>query len=116
MSGPPTYLEMLQNNDMVVTLNITDPSVTVNNIPQPLDLTGSTVRFVRKATEYTPDTDPSAVTYEGTIDSPATAGKVEFAIPDTDNATPGITWWRVDVTKTGSTRTVNYGPLEVKAV
>jgi hypothetical protein len=115
MSGPDR-LVLLQNNDETLTLFVSDPSLPlVNGQPAPFNLTGCTVTFARKASQATPDTDASFRSYSGTIIS-AAAGTVSVAVPGIDNATPGISWWRLDVVKTGSLRTANYGPLEVRAV
>jgi hypothetical protein len=109
-------LTFLQNNDVTVTITVTDPTNVINNVAQPLDLTGSSATFLRKKTNQTPDTDPSVITYNGTIDSTPTTGKVSFTIPKTDNAVAGTYWWRVDVTKGASKRTADCGALVVQPV
>jgi hypothetical protein len=115
MSGPER-LVLLQNNDETLNLIVTDPSLPlVAGQPAPFNLTGCTVKLCRKTSQVTPDTDPSFRSYTGTITS-APLGAVSIAIPATDNPTPGTTWWRLDVTKSGSVRTANYGDLEIRAV
>lgn len=107
---------LLQNNDEVLVATVYDPNLPlVNGQPAPFNLTGCTVKFCRKATQFTPDTDPSFKSYTATIVS-AVDGTVSVAVPGTDNAVAGVSWWRLDVTKSGATRTADYGILEIRAV
>jgi hypothetical protein len=108
-------LIFIQNNDETVTITVTDPSQPLQNgQPAPFNLTGTTVKFIRKASQATPDTDSSFKSYTATLTNP-TAGIATASIPAADNATAGVTWWRVDVIGT-KTLSPNYGPLEVTAV
>lgn len=108
-------LIMVQNNDETITITVTDPSQPLQaGGPAPFDLTGATVKFIRKATQSTPDTDPSFKSYTATVSSPTT-GVATVSIPATDNGVAGTTWWRVDVIKASKTLSPNYGPLLVTA-
>lgn len=114
-SDPLGYIEtriiLSQGNDATLTFTITDP----NNSNAPVDITGSTVTFTRKSTRYVPDTDASAIQYNATLTDP-TNGVCTVAIPETDNAVSGVTWYRLDVYLNSKKRTSQYGPLEIAAV
>lgn len=109
-------LVVRENNDVVVTATVTDPTQPlVAGKQPPLDLTGRTCTLVRKLSRDTLDSDPSFRSYAGSIQSPSTAGIVTFSVPAADNVTPAVTWWRLDVVTAGKTVTAQYGPFTVEA-
>ena len=109
-------VSLVQNNDETVTITITDPTQPLQAGEEaPFNLTGSTVAFIRKATQSTPDTDSSFKSYTATITN-AAGGIASVSIPATDNTVAGTTWWRVDVTSGGKKLSPNYGALLVTAV
>jgi hypothetical protein len=114
MADDATLLTIPQSNDVTLTFMVTDP----NNGNAPFSLTGCTLLFTRKKNRYLPDTDPSAKTYTVTADPDQVGnpGKATVAIPALDNATYGLSWCRLDVTKTGKLRTANTWRLELEAV
>jgi hypothetical protein len=102
---------LFQNNGAVLTFNITDP----NNNYVPVNITGATILFTRKGTRFLLDTDPTAIQYSGDLTNPS-EGVCTVTIPSTDNLTPGVSWYRLDVIQSGQPRTATCGPLEVVAV
>jgi hypothetical protein len=109
-------LNFVQNNDEAVTITVTDPTRPAQSgQPAPFNLTGATVKFIRKASQNVLDTDPSFKSYTATITN-ATQGIASVSVPAADNAIAGTTWWRVDVISGGKTLSPNYGPLMVIAV
>ena len=109
-------LNLVQNNDETVTITVTDPSQPLQDGQQaPFNLTGATVKFIRKASQNVPDTDPSFKSYTATITN-GPGGIAQVSIPAADNAAAGTTWWRVDVISAGKTLSPNYGPLVLTAV
>lgn len=110
----PVQISVRQNNDVVIRAALTDPSLPlIAGMLQPLDLTGKTCTFVRKASRDTPDSDLSHMSYSGNVQAPSTAGIVTFAIPHTDLSVAAVTWWRLDVTSGGATVTAQFGPFVV---
>src|SRR6266851_604933 len=112
-------LELLQNNDEVVQLTVTDPNNLVLGVPQPFDHTPGvlSVSVVVKTSRQTLDSDPATKTYVATKTVPA-QGICQFTVPAADNAVAARTWWRADVIQSApaSRRTVICGPAEVMAV
>lgn len=79
------------NNDLLFTF-----SLTYNSLP--LNLTGYTVTVVVKPSQVS--ADAAGVTYSigsGLTMISALAGRFTLAIPRASTATPGATWYRVDV-------------------
>jgi len=108
-------LNFVQNNDETISIAVTDPTQPLQSGQlAPFNLTGATVTFIRKATQATPDTDPSFKSYSVTVTN-AVGGLGSVAIPATDNTVAGTTWWRLDVTSGGKKLSPNYGPLLVTA-
>lgn len=114
MSDDGSLLALPRGNDVTLTFAVTDP----NNNGVPFSLTGCTLSFIRKHTKYVADNDSSATTYTVTPDPDQVAnpGKATVSLPATDNATPGFSWCRLDVTKAGKLRTAQTWKLEVEAV
>jgi hypothetical protein len=112
MADDADFLAFIQNNDITLTFNVTDP----NNGNAPFSLTGCTVTFWRKASKYVPDTDASAKQYSVTPDPDQVAneGKATVSIPAADNAVSGLSWCRLDVIKSAKLRTANTWQLEIK--
>lgn len=105
-----TTIRIYRGNDVTLAFSVTDATTNL-----PLDLTGCTASFVRKASRFVSDSDASAKTYTGTI-TDALNGRVSVLLPASDNGTPGIVWWRFDISSSSSTRTALIGPLDVFAV
>lgn len=101
----------LTNNDATYKLN-----VMLNQ--KPLNLAGYTIKAYLKATAATPDA--SAITYtvgSGITVTNSVLGQLTLTIPHTNLTTPGVQWWRLDLTDgSGLVSSVFYGPLTIKSV
>jgi hypothetical protein len=102
-----TRIQMLMNNDVTLTFSIIDP----NNDNAPVDLTGATVTFYRKASRWV--SDSTGISYTGDVQSPAANGVAVITVPNQDNESAGTEWWHLDVELNSLNRTAGYGPLEV---
>jgi hypothetical protein len=105
-------LAVEQNNDVLFTLNLTGAN------GAPFDLTGYTPTLYLKATETT--ADASAITFTtstGLTVVSTKLGKVTWALPHADTATPSTQWWRIDVVDGSSNRsTLMVGNFTIQAV
>jgi hypothetical protein len=112
-------LELLQNNDEIVQLTITDPNNLVAGVPQPFDLTPSTISVVLviKTGPTTPDSDPATLSFTATKTNP-TKGICQATIPAANTGVVGRRWWRADVVQSApvARRTITFGPQETVAV
>jgi hypothetical protein len=116
MSGEmdPVSISVRQNNDVTIQAALTDPSLPlVGGKQQPLDLTGKTCTFIRKASRDVLDSDTSFKSYAGANQAPLANGITLFSIPHADLTTAASTWWRIDVTSAGKTVTAQFGPFVV---
>jgi hypothetical protein len=110
----PVTIAIRQNNDAIITAYLTDPTLPlVGGKQQPLDMTGKTSALKRKLSRDVPDSDPSFKSYAGSAVGSPTLGVVAFTVPLADNATAGVTWWRIDVTSSGKVITAQFGPLQI---
>lgn len=92
-------LTVVENNDVVFTLNLTYNSA-------PFNLTGYTVDLVLKASETA--TDGSGITFttgSGLTVTSTQFGQVQWTFPHADDATPGTQWWRIDAIDGSGDRT-----------
>lgn len=114
MADDAGALVILQANDATLTFTVTDPT----NGNALFDLTGAALTFWRKSSRHVADTDASAKSYACTNDPDQVAhkGQATVAIPAADNATPSVTWSRLDVVKAGKLRTANTWQLTVQPV
>lgn len=98
--------------------NTEDLEVAVTSGRAAYDLTGATVTFLIKDTRQTPDADARAslTTGDGITAVDLAGGKVKVAVPASATGTAGEFWYRVDVAKSGATRTAAFGPLFIEDV
>ena len=106
----PTVMYFPQSNDVQVTVQY----------PTIADGTGCQSEFYYKDNRFTPDDDPTTVSYTVSVNpDPDNAGATmsTFVIEATDNGVNGAFWWRVDfVDSAGDRSTVGFGTLIVEAV
>lgn len=114
MADDESVLAIDRSNDVTLTFFVTDP----NNGNAPFSLSGCTLKFLRKASKYALDSDPSATSYTVTVDPDQVGnpGKATVSLPAADNVVSGFTWCRLDVTKSGKLRTANTWRLEIMNV
>ena len=108
-------IAIYQNKDADLTLALTDPTTATQANPDglPYDLTGLSVRLIRKPNRDSADS--TGTTYACTVQSPATSGIALVTLPAADNTAPGVSWYRVDLVGT-ETKAVKFGRLTVYAV
>jgi hypothetical protein len=80
----------------------------VNGTEQPINITGMTCQFVKKADEYA--TDGSGTTIAGVITNAAN-GEWTAQITSTITATAGRYWYKAQLIQSSKPLTIRYGEL-----
>lgn len=102
-------LALFEGNTDTITLTITKAADSTAE-----DLTGKTVEVYFKPTATTPDNDVSVTKLMSPTDvtiTNAAGGLAQFTVPAAVVASPGSTFWRVDVVVGGNRRTAAYGTV-----
>lgn len=103
-------LNVIENNDVTFTLNLTYNGAAFNP-------TGYTLSLVLKASQTA--TDGSGITFtvgSGLTVVNAALGIVTWVLPHADTGTPSTQWWRIDAVDASSNRTtLIMGNLTVEA-
>lgn len=102
-------LALFEGNTDTITLAITKAADSTAE-----DLTGKVVEVYFKPTASTADGDSSVTTLVSPTDvtvTDATGGLAQFTVPAAVVASPGSTFWRVDVVVGSNRRTAAYGSV-----
>jgi hypothetical protein len=103
-------IRLYQNNDAELTLRFTDPDTSAA-----VDLTNLDVEFWRKLGRRSSDSDTGSKFYSATISDPTT-GVAVVNIPASDNAIPGVIWYRIDILNSQQRETIQFGNLYLDPV
>lgn len=79
----------------------------------PYNLTGYLAILLLKDSRFAPD-DPNR-TYVAT-NTNAVSGLAQVAVPGLDLVVPGVSWYRIDLSKNGKKISIAFGPLDIQAV
>jgi hypothetical protein len=103
-------IRICQNNDTQLTFRFTNPDTSYV-----VDLTNLEVEFWRKLGRRSSDSDTGSKSYSATISDPTT-GVAVVNIPASDNTTPGVIWYRVDILNSQQRETIQFGNLYLDSV
>lgn len=106
-------LSVLRSNDTLINLAVT---YQLDTDWVPLPLSGITPIFILKATQTS--ADGTGITYavgSGLTITSSRLGEMQVAIPGTALATPGVMWYRCDLTSVNGTNTALYGNIYILA-
>lgn len=112
----PTTIKVLEDNDAIVTVELTVESE--DGSTAPYDFTDPTITEVEFIVRRDLDTDRTAADFTytrgaGLVMSTMVAGRFEIHFVAADIATPGERRYQVDVVRTTRRETVMYGTLSV---